>query len=250
MFATLTKGLEYAKDKISEKAMLWRAEALLNLAGIKADDVDVEDNAILFKTLNDKTALFMVDTTIGHRLESTIAFDAEASSLKAVSDIANVAFSHKCCTTGLKVSGPGRLRVLIAYHLGSGLSKEAVENGVELLGLCIEEIVENLTLKVDNASKAMIDISMFSEFDAMIFNPRLIGERKEFLYSTWDNYARAVLQNQDELASVETTIDEIMACKEFEEVNDIPLAEIGDVARKELGSHQVNMEMADDLSIN
>lgn len=246
MFSTFKSLASQVKQKINQKVGMFKATLVLSLLQISIEDQDSQLGTILFTLDNGGTAVLVItdnerDTYIG----TNLVFDTDAASLKTMSDIADIAAAHRCLVTGLSNAGEGRVKLALSYYdVGQTFGREEVSRGVSHINRCLESLTILLQQKVDKAANPIIDLSMFEDMDLTFFNPRQLGERKEFSYYSWENYAKAALSDQDGLVDV-PSLDEIAACKDFEEKNDLLLADVGDSVLSELKMHRILSNMGD-----
>jgi hypothetical protein len=226
--------------KASNRLLLFKAEATLVLLGFKVER-DVDAGVLIFQLDKAGAAMLAVDDEQwGHYLETNVVFDAEVANLKLFSDIVDVIFMHKCISTGLTHGGDEQVQVTICHPLDKRITKASIAEGAQNISKCLQDLTKLIQDKLANIQNHIVDLSMFEHLDISSFNPRMLGERKEFLYKTWNNYAQAALKLNESptLANVEATISEIVACRDFEAKNEMLLAEIGDSVLQELRMHR------------
>lgn len=247
MFSFKNRILKF-KQKRDQKRLLLKAESLLQGLNIEVDTTDVDDSALLFMLDDNTTSLLVVDPgVVGHRIETNVAFDVDIANLKTVSDICGIVFANRCSMTELKGVGTDKVQVGVCCHIGTQLTKSNLESAVLYVQQCIQMLTDLLIQKLERASNPILDISMFEGLD-ISFNPRILGEKKDFLYKDWESFAKAVIKDEDGLVDAE--LPEIIACRDFEKANEVPLSEVGDMVFKELIWHRKILSSLGEYSIN
>lgn len=236
-------GLVQAFTGFKAKRLLKKASSILAKLNYEVVDTDKSTGTLAFKFDEGSVALFVVDqTTLGHRIEATVLFGAEILNLKLMSDIATLAYQHRCSISGAIPTGNQKTKFELSYSFGEkGFSRRDVAVGLTYVAQCLKQIGERLLGKAAAVNTFKFDLTMFDEPEIPFFDPQLVAERKEFRYGDWDNYVQAVA-NQQALgayhADVEHPLDLVLACRDFEVVNNVSLAEVGECVMSELARHR------------
>jgi hypothetical protein len=209
----------------------------------KVADTDMMSNSFLIDLDGDLSVLLTVDKDFAQilRLETSIIFDGDILNLKTYSDIANIFYAADMPVTGIYPYGSGKVKFYVnrtipfseVYYLPRILSD--LREGISLCE-------KYLQLRDDRTKHPMIDISMFSDIDPNGFNPKDLGEKKDFIFGDWKTFISAVVKSHEDgdLSSdqAELMLLELKACESFEEKNKLMLSEVGDVVWQELLSYQ------------
>lgn len=202
------------------------------------DIVDVDFSTMSFLVdLNDDVTAVISKEGDAVRLESSLVFDAEILNMKTYGDIANIAFTGEMPITGIIPAGNGNVKIYISrIALRHQLkSMKPILDDFKSGMMCIKKYID---LRENVTKYPMLDLSMFEEMDLNGFDPRAIGEKKEFVFGTWHNFVRSLMRScESESLDYEVAkqmLAEIKACEEFERSNKLSLAEVGDLVWKEL----------------
>jgi hypothetical protein len=169
------------------------------------------------------------------RLESTIVFEAEIANLRTISSIAHVAMSHGFGISGLVPSEEGKIKLYIMKYLDLNMMKKRLVEDIKNKKECLKVIISYINQRMGQKHLRELDLSMFSEIDISQFNPQLLGERKDFVYQSWEMYADSVpdLVKNPSVNGI-ALLEEIQACAKFEYKNKMHLSEVGHIVLDEL----------------
>jgi hypothetical protein len=169
------------------------------------------------------------------RLESTMVFEAELANLRTMSSISHVAMSHGFGVSGLVPTESGRVKLYVMKYIDLDVMKKRLPDDVRKMYECLKIIISYINQRVGHKHLNELDLSMFSEIDISQFNPQLMGERKDFVYQSWEGYAESVLKLQkDPAIDGISLLEEIQACAKFEHKNQMHLSEVGNIVLDEL----------------
>lgn len=226
--------LSIIKDKISQ---IWldydfrRAERYLKSLGYSDINPDMKDKSIIFSFDRGRVAILnMNHDTLGYSIEATVVFSAEILSLKTNSDMSNLIFMYCCSSSGIRPASESRVRMNISYHIGDKLKFSSLKLGMIYMLKCLATLELYLTERLARLDKDVYDLSMFEDLDLTGFNPQDMGERKEFIFGSWDAYSSFVKEEYAGFPNSPYAVDilaKIKACQDFEEINKIPVSEIG-----------------------
>lgn len=246
MLDALRQYLEGFKTRLA----LRKAASILAWLNYEVVDTDKKTNTLAFKLEEDSVALFIADSsTLGHRIEATILFPAEILNLKLLSDISTIAYTHRCASSGAVHSGAQKAKVEVAFYLGEQFNRRDLAVGLSYIAQCVKTLGERLISKAGAVSTFKFDLSMFDDESIPFFDPQLVAERKEFMHGSWDNYIKAVANQQAVQAysaDVDHNLDVVVACREFESLNEVALVEVGDSVMMELARHRNNKAAPED----
>lgn len=171
------------------------------------------------------------------RLETAITFDGDSLNLKTFSDLANIFYTADMPITGIYPQSAGKVKFYVNRSLPfrSVMSlKDILKDFHDGILLCYKY----LSLREGHIKEPMLDLSMFIGIEMSGFNPKDIGEKKEFVFGTWSNFINAVVKSHEEgeLNSEDAgaMLSELKACEMFESKNRLPLSEMGDVVWQEI----------------
>lgn len=228
------------------KRMLKRASSIISKLDYEIADFDQPGLTLAFKLKEESLALFVADaSTLGSRIEATIVMPAALANLKLLSDLAMIACNNRCSITGLSNCGRQLAKVELIYCLGQRWGKADVDLGISYLCQALNGMSEVLVKKLGVTKNVKFDLSMFDDEDVPFFDPGLIGERKVFMYGDdWGTYV-AEAANQNALGgytAVEIDHDMAVVCaaRDFEQINECSLAEVGGLVMMELARHRNN----------
>jgi hypothetical protein len=217
--------------KLRTKIEFRAATSYLKSFGYSNITADVEDKSILFSFEKDRVAILNMDhDMLGYSIEATVVFAADILSLKTLSDISNLVFTYRCSNSGIRPAGDGRVRLNLTYHIGDRLGAADIMRGMTYLNKCLYTLELYLTERLRRVDREVYDLSMFENIDLTGFNPQDMGERKEFIFGSWDEYAQAAQEDYRGFPGHPYAVDtlaKIEACREFEERNGIPVSESG-----------------------
>jgi hypothetical protein len=213
------------------------------------ENVSFEDKTVIFSK-DDKLMLFNLnDGFLGHRLEATVTIKSEdLVSLKTLSDLSNIAYIHTCYMSGLKHGHEG-----IRIPLGLAVPKQLRKNDIKMSVLYLEECIKTMDSYIfgrySNFNDNNLDLSMFEETDLFLFDPQLLGEKKQFIYESWLAYLERAAEA--DFSSFSETISDIKACMVFEKTNKMLLSEVGDMVLRELvWNRRMSESSADENTVN
>jgi len=240
----LVVAINNAKIKVIGKYM--------EKSGYSLSEIDQDEYAFLVDLGDPICTLVSLDeTTKSLMLESTLVLEPHILNLKTFS-----AMAHVCMSNGLGMSGvvPGSNGTVKVY-IGKTISDKSMKRlpyEMEQVRTCITQIIGYINYRSGQNELLSLDLSMFEEIDVNNFNPQVFGEKKDFIYRTWQNYANAVVSSSANLSEASDTINKINACAEFERLNDLSLSEVGDIVLEELVWNRgfVSTAEEDDYQIN
>jgi hypothetical protein len=228
--------LSFLRDTFSKLITKWEfllATKFLKALGYSNISADVADKSIIFSFDKDRVAILNMDHhMLGYSIEATVVFSADILSLKTLSDMDNLIFMYRCSGSGVRPASEGRVRLNISYYIGDNLSIRGITLGMTYLIKCLATLELYLTERIRRADKDMYDLSMFEDVNLTGFNPQDMGERKEFIFGSWDAYAGAVKKEYEGFPNHPHAIDllaKIEACRAFEDKNQIPVSELGPI---------------------
>lgn len=227
MFKYIGKALISLRSKID----FLLTERDLKSLGYKNISKDIADKSILFSFENDRVAILNMDhDMLGYSIEATIVFSADTLSLKTVSDMNNLIFMYRCSCSGVRPAADLKVRLNLTYHMGNALSRSQIEVGMIYVQKCLSTLEMYLTERLNRTNNKSYDLSMFESIDLTGFNPQDTGERKEFIFGSWDAYSVAITEEYAGFINHPYATDalaKIEACKLFEEKNKISISEVG-----------------------
>lgn len=205
----------------------------------KIADIDKISNSFLIDLGEELNVLLTVDKDYAQilRLEAAIIFDGDILNLKTYSDIANLFYTADMPVTGLYPQGSGKVKFYVSRVIT--FSEVALlPNILTELHSGISLCEKYLQLRENRTKYPMIDISMFSNIDSSGFNPKDLGEKKDFIFGNWKTFISAVIKSHEDgdLSSDQASLMllELKACESFEEKNKLMLSEVGEVVWQEL----------------
>jgi len=223
---------------------------LLHAALVKAKAKIVEkDNdcgAYLIDFENDSYALVSLSENLKTiEFEGTIVFDSDLVNLKTLSSIAHAAFCSGLSTTGICVKNENQVKIYVRKSLDFFAIYSRFEDELEITKNCISSIRKYLHSRLDQIQHTYLDLSMFNDIDLLTFDPQGLGEKKDFVYENWENYMNAVLAEDNSVFNAGPKIEDLIACAEFEDKNEVLLSEIGNSLLKEIDwNRQMHLAMA------
>lgn len=241
MFKIITETILNIRNRLR----LNKVRRIVEKFNIQVEDFDYNDQTILIALGENIAALISLDDThFGHRIEATLNIEEDLLGLKTVSDLAGISHSNRCTMSGIRRTDEGP-RIALCRNIDKALSRKDIGEAITLLGQTINAMDYYIIQRIEGLDNPSLDISMFSTTDLFLFDPQRMAETKEFVYGSWKNYADHIGQiNKQEMeygGAFETT-DDIIAAEEFEKINNISLAEVGDHILKELIFHRRLME--------
>lgn len=182
------------------------------------------------------------------KIDSSVLFDSSLNNLKTFSTVVNLAMGHGCMASGLIPHNNKKLKIFFACTASS----ENIITQVNRMKDCILLISSYLNARARQSQLLNLDLSMFSGIDLSYFNPQILGEKKEFVYQSWQEFMIDVAEQASENDSdVTSMISELHACSEFEKKNDMLLCEIGDQVLDELYWNQKMLDQnGEDFQVN
>lgn len=196
---------------------------------------DPKSKSILASFSNDVNVLItMVKQGAAVQLENSIHFPVKILNLKTMCSISSTAYATGIAITGISVVNSNTSK----FYLGKEISYTSALSDMreELTNLAdtILTIESYITLRLNQSALINIDISMFKDIDVGLLDALRMGEKRSFVYRTWEAFiASKELENANP-EDTKVVIDIINACKEFELKNNMMLDEIGDVLWDEL----------------
>lgn len=247
--------MNFLKQKLSDlniRIKMKVIEKQLVKSKYRIADIDKISNSFLIDLGRDLSVLLTVDKDLAQylRLETAIIFDGDILNLKTYSDIANIFYTADMPITGIYPQGSGKVK----FYVNRTIPFSAVTSLPDILadlhsGISLCE--KYLQLRENRTKYPMIDISMFSDIDSNGFNPKDLGEKKDFIFGNWKTFINAVVKSHEDgdLSSDQAGLMllELKACELFEEKNKLMLSEIGEVVWQELvWSRNFQNDLSDD----
>lgn len=218
-------------SKIYTRLNFFFAARSLAFAGYTDITPDIEDKSILFSFDQCRAAILNMDhDMLGYSIEATVVFASEVLSLKTMSDISNLTFMYRCSCSGVRPASDGRVRLNLSYHIGRSVNTAGIRIGMLYVTKCLATLELYLTERLQRTDKESYDLSMFEDIDLVGFSPQIMGECKEFIYGSWDAYVEVVKRDFASFTNHPYAADllaKIESCRRFEEINNVPLSEIG-----------------------
>lgn len=234
--------IKLLKQKLSDLNIRLRMKVIekqLLKSKYRIADIDMISHSFLIDLGEDLSVLLTVDKDFAQtlRLETAIIFDGDILNLKTYSDVANIFYAADMPITGIYPQGTGQVKFyvnrIISFSEVASLPYVLIDlhNGISLCE-------KYLQLRENNTKHPMIDISMFSDIDSSGFNPKDLGEKKDFIFGNWKTFINAVMRSHEDgdLSSDQAGLMllELKACELFEEKNKLMLSEVGEVVWQEL----------------
>lgn len=228
------------------KRMLKQATSILSKLEYGIGDMDAGSFTLAFDLAENSPALFIADpSTLGSRLEATIVMPGDLANLKLMSDLSMVAFNNRCSLSGLVPCGHAKNKVELVYCLGQRFNEREFSIGLSYLAQALNGISQALVSRKQLTDRVRFDLSAFDSEDIPFFDPGLIGERKAFMYDDdWGQYIAAAA-NKNALGGylaveIDHDLDIVCACRDFEQINECNLADVGSLVMMELARHRNN----------
>lgn len=225
----------------------------LTKSGFSISEIDHDDQAFLVDLGDPICTLVSFDKdTQSLLLESTLILEPNIMNLKTFSAMAHVCMSNGLGMSGIVPANNGTIKVYIGKTISSASIKR-LPYELEQVRTCLTQIIGYINYRSGHSELLNLDLSMFEEIDVSNFDPQVFGEKKDFVYRTWQNYANAVVSSSENLSEASETIKRINACAEFERLNDLRLSEVGDIVLEELVWNRGFMSMSeeeDDFFVN
>lgn len=211
-------------------------------------DIDEENFTALVELGDETTALVSLDCkTNTVYVETTIIFDTVLLNLKTLSSINDIAYYYGNMVGGAGIKNESQCGLYVSRKckLSSGNVCIELEKHRDFL-IALQNYLES---RVVSQNADNLDISMFEDLDLTLFNPKAIGERKDFCFGDWESFRSSVVEDGEEYSSY---LAEVEACALFEERNDLRLSEVGDMVLDEIiWNRQLIITAADDdYSVN
>jgi hypothetical protein len=184
--------------------------------------------------------------------EATLIFDGDLGNMKTLSSLAHTAYYHRFGISGLSNKASSQVKL----YLGRDLDYSSIHKLGEVLEAsyqCLDTMVRYLYYRSLQTDSAALDLSMFEDVNLFLFDPQAMGEKKDFHFGDWSKYADSVSSGETEVVvDPEIVIEEIQACAEFENKNNMLLSEVGDRILEEIIWHRQMRELAksDKYSVN
>lgn len=218
----------------------------LTKCGFDISEIDHDDQAFLIDLGDPICMLVSFDRdTRSLLLESTLILEPSILNLKTFSAMAHVCMSSGMAMSGIVPADNGTVKVYIGKTIDSA-SVKRLPYELEQARTCIAQIIGYVNYRSGQSELLNLDLSMFEEIDVSNFDPQVLGETKDFVYRTWQNYASAIVSSSDDLSETSETIRRINACAEFERLNDLKLSEVGDIVLEELVWNKGFASLAED----
>lgn len=190
--------------------------------------LDLGDGIGILLSLNEKHLL---------RFEAAIIFDGELLNLKTYNDIANIFYTANMCVTGMYPQGNGKVKFYASCTTDFARVNQLGDVLIEFHSAIILAH-RYIKLRETHTAYPMLDLSMFESIDVYGFNPKDLGEKKDFIFGNWNTFVSAIVHSHEagELTSQEAAaiLMEIKACESFESKNKMLLSEIGEVVWQEI----------------
>lgn len=200
------------------------------------EDSDDSEKSLLVDLGESGSVMASLDKSNMILFEATIIFDVPLLNLKTYSSIAHTAYYYKFSISGVSRNSNSQVKFFLTrYDNPSNINDiDAILDDCEK---CIGTITKYLNYRVQQFDNFdTYDLSMFDDVDVVAFNPKEMGEKKEFTYETWSELYKDIVGQADDYLSLNmVSLHEcVKACQEFEEKNKALLAEVGDQVMNEL----------------
>lgn len=204
-------------------------KALIHLKkqGIAVEDLDLKNKVAIIK-LGKQEALLSLDEF--PRMEAAIIFDASIINLHTYSNINLYANLYGCITSQIHTQENKKIKIVFKRLVDIKRIKYCIRQ----MHKCIQSCTIYLTERLKQQELTNLDLSMFEELDISSFDPKSLGEKKEFIYKSWQNFIVDAAQSTSSNKELSELVSELNACSEFEQRNKMRLSEIGDVVLNEL----------------
>lgn len=221
-------------------------------AGYDIGDIDKENLSLLVNHEEFSLLVSLDPETKTIEFNSTIIFDGDLGNLKTLSSLAHTAFYYKFTISGLSHKSNCQTRLYLEKELDYSSVKK-VGFVTQCAHQCIDTIVRYLHYRHLQNDLDNLDLSMFEDIDLFLFDPKGMGEKKDFQFGDWTSYSSSVSRGEIEMiVDSEIMINEIEACAKFEQANNMLLSEVGDRILEELvwNRQMKDLSVSDDYSIN
>jgi len=210
----------------------------LNRVGCETERTDDPDIFLVF--LGDEiSAIAQIGSNrTSIKLETTLIFDSDLVNLKTLSNISHIGMVHGLASSGIFTVGDGRSKIYVSKEVSVFKICDSIHETVANFKEAILALADYMQLRTKQKQFTNIDLSMFYAIDLTSFNPRVLGEKKEFLYTSWQKYADDLMEDADDYEDIASKITQIKACADFETKNDLCLAEVGDIILDDLYWHR------------
>lgn len=166
--------------------------------------------------------------------ETSVVFDYDVAHMMTLSSISHVASYYNISCTGIIHKKDEKIKVTLSKKIGF-LDSLSLVYILPDMANCIEAVTGYITSCMSNNDTTNWDLSMFQNIDLYLFNPKRVGEKKSIIYGSWDKFIDSFGQKApDAIYGVEPVLEEVRACKEFEEKNRMLISEVGDRVLEEL----------------
>lgn len=225
---------------------------VINNSNYTVGDTDLQTKSIL---INNEVSSILVSLSPNCKViqfECTLIFDADLNNLKTLSSLLHTAYYYSLRATGVMKNNDHQVKIYLSTDLDYQNIKQ-MPNVLKNISDCIETVVGYLYFRGIQTDTTSLDISMFEGLDLFLFDPQLLGEKKDFQFGDWSAFANSVLGGEYESGlSHDGLIEEIRACEEFENRNNMLLSEVGDrVFEEVLWNRQFKLESEnDEYSVN
>lgn len=240
MFKNLYLKLKYA----SLKAALKKSKYVI-------EDEDPDTFSLLI-SLNQDTSIIIELDDNKVKFETTFIFDSYLMNLKTLSSISHTAYFYGMANSGFLNKSPDQIKFYLSKEIDINVLSSRLDDTLSTMESCILQIAGYILHRMRQLSQNL-DLSMFEDLDLFLFDPRSLGEKKEFLYKDWDKYIESIANDESKIGvSPEIMLSELKACKEFEDKNGLLLSEVGDDILLEIIWNRRIAEMAvgDKYSVN
>lgn len=227
-------------------------KAAIKKANYAIEDEDKETFSVLISINPDSAVLLSLNNEIV-KLETTFIFNSYLINLKTLSSISHAAYFYGFSNSGILNKNQDQVKFYLAKEVPINSLSSRLKDELEKMEKCIDHIAGYISYRMNQSNLKELDLSMFEDIDLFLFDPRSLGEKKDFVYKDWPTYIESV-ENDDSNVGVnpEIMLSELKACAEFEKANDVLLSEIGDDILLEIIWNRRIAEMAtkDSYSVN
>jgi len=213
-----------------DRIKFWFLVRMAKQTGANICDIDKKSFSMLVELKDEISALITLDAPNDSiNIETTIVFDNHISNLKTISSIAHIAYYYKMGISGLTYKNKSHTRFYLGKDISFNSALKSLTNEFDSFFKCVSGVTNYLMYRISQEDLGFVDISMFETIDLGMFDPKGLGEKKDFVFDgSWDNFIESVLTDDTELFyDLESFLDELRACQEFEQRNNLLLSEVG-----------------------
>lgn len=218
-------------------------------------EINLDDGIVLFSIGGNNSVLLCLDKEKGTlKLETTIVFDSAIVNLKTLSNMAHTSMSHGFGISGIITNENGTSKIYVGKDIEWADAVASLNRDLKTFQILIGKLSEYLNFRTKQKEITHLDFSMFDKIKLKNFNPQAAGEKKDFLYTSWQKYADHVVgerTDEDDFEEISEEIEEISACAEFELKNKMSLSEVGNFILDELHwSKSLSLDNREDIKFN